>query len=73
MNPGALFCSAKLARLAAAEASWELRFWLWRLANLWAALLEDCDLSLDEGVRRVVRWKLEGLRERNMLGNGSVV
>lgn len=33
-NPGALFCSAKLALRAAADASCELRFWLLRPANL---------------------------------------
>lgn len=39
MKPGALFCSAKLALRAAADASCELRFWLLRPANL---VTEDC-------------------------------
>lgn len=38
-NPGALFCSAKLALRAAADTSCELRFWLLRPANLDT---EDC-------------------------------
>lgn len=38
-KPGALFCSAKLALRAAAEASCDLRFCSWRPANL---LTEDC-------------------------------
>ena len=40
-NPGGLLISAKLARRAAAEASWELRLCSLRLANLCAEAPED--------------------------------
>ena len=58
-KPGALFCSAKLALRAAAEASCELRFCSWRPANL---LTEDCGWY---GCQRFYHFQYLERRSRN--------
>ena len=53
MNPGAVFCSAKLALRAAADASMELRFWFIRPENFPEPADDCCDVEISFGVRHI--------------------